>query len=1327
MDYAAKNQQFLSWFWDLASDDTSRRITASEGILSHIENAVANQKGMNDEGSMVIDLDYALKRLIRGLSSSRDSARHGFATCLSAMLSSGAVKLEIALPIIDNSTHIRGKLKGSEERDLIFGKLFAYLAVARSGILAQDAPSALIIFKRLLELHSIKGWLREVTSEALLVLLSLMDVNAAETQTALSALEEASPFDGVLEDWLPWQLQLAIGLQHFSSNLKDNADEESKALRTIALRMLPHKRMVTVEMLSGPLVPILSIAAAGFPKIHRVWEMILVCIFGFHESGQGAPLTRAEKIGSKQEALLVALLGFLRSHLFVASREKRSLAFRLTVRLASLAPLALLPMVVNKTALRSIVGARGNKKHVLNTLAAHTIRDIVSTVIPLQETSSSLNVLEPVEGFANKAELAEARLVLASTFVEHGSANFDAITGIPAVATLLIGLDHTDVLEHLNSLLKLVASSCADDEAEKVDEPEIENDGENEHWQATDRSAAATALAALEAITSLAKNRKLLCRGSVCSVVTSVLVKLACFEDNSLPDAVFVSDSKKKSRSKKSTGELAHAAREGFSASVDDVEPLLQAIKIVSPGGEYNYPAAVITSASSKLLTLLAEVGSLSSQQLDSANGEGEENKAEADSGSMLSQALATAAFLAGCEIPARSSEKNNSMLDDSVDPLSAFEQACAAMQSLSSTTPMSSIAVSLCNLLGQSCFQLLAANSDLAQTVVEIANCAPALVAAVGSTDDSEVEEPLGQLLDACFDLLAQDEGAVRSEQLSIKGVSSAVKRVWSTAGKDLPVGLGLLENVVSAVVGDDGDDGDDSEQEHDHDHDHSNDDMDKESDIDDDDEDASEDDEDASEDDEPQKDVVLEEDAALDLLASEQSDDEEELKQLKGMLPVTEHGKEADIALVHMLEQRKKTRKAGLLEAKKKQLLVRSRAIDILDAVLARVELPELLVPLLPPLLMCARNVQTGLTSSLAEGRAFESRLRGVIDQRICKKKFALSHFGDKETEEGILEMVNGLCTQLNVDIDSPSPSLRQLAQRTLLSLTRGVGLGDCDAAKDALGNTHKQLIHKYFYHKKSRIGAAMFDEAAQRFPDIAVSSYAAECAAGCETASSPFLRAEASRLLLAMVRRFGALNETSKDALKAAAPIAFASLAAAFSSFGSSESTAGSAKRLKPFMQCIRELCILPICAGQQDKLQQIAAPVAAKKGKGKKTTKAVQDTSSAVNVVVALDALEGALKAAGEAIPTMMPLVQQTLKAVAGVRDGAIETVTPASASKTTRKRKGDSLEDMEEKLLSESHAALAEAEQQEKNVSEKTGSSWHGGTPEGKKKAKKSKK
>lgn len=106
MEHQAKNKAFLAYFWDLAVDDQSKRLSASQGILEYVANSIKVQKGMNEEGTMTIDLDYAVKRLVRGLSSSRDSARHGFATCLSKLLSTRCVDAATVLAIMEDSTKV---------------------------------------------------------------------------------------------------------------------------------------------------------------------------------------------------------------------------------------------------------------------------------------------------------------------------------------------------------------------------------------------------------------------------------------------------------------------------------------------------------------------------------------------------------------------------------------------------------------------------------------------------------------------------------------------------------------------------------------------------------------------------------------------------------------------------------------------------------------------------------------------------------------------------------------------------------------------------------------------------------------------------------------------------------------------------------------------------------------------------------------------------------------------------------------------------------------------------------------------------------------------
>lgn len=44
-------------------------------------------------------------------------------------------------------------------------------------------------------------------------------------------------------------------------------------------------------------------------------------------------------------------------------------------------------------------------------------------------------------------------------------------------------------------------------------------------------------------------------------------------------------------------------------------------------------------------------------------------------------------------------------------------------------------------------------------------------------------------------------------------------------------------------------------------------------------------------------------------------------------------QHNEGADLALVHLIESRKQNRKVGLVKAKQRELLIRTRAIDILE----------------------------------------------------------------------------------------------------------------------------------------------------------------------------------------------------------------------------------------------------------------------------------------------------------------------------------------------------------------------------------------------------------
>lgn len=99
-----KGSKFLNSFWDLASDDARARCLATKRIIMHVNEM---QKKSEDEGVICSDGDYAIQRLVRGLSSSRDSARQGFSACLCQFLVSFPfVEVDNVMKMINDNTRV---------------------------------------------------------------------------------------------------------------------------------------------------------------------------------------------------------------------------------------------------------------------------------------------------------------------------------------------------------------------------------------------------------------------------------------------------------------------------------------------------------------------------------------------------------------------------------------------------------------------------------------------------------------------------------------------------------------------------------------------------------------------------------------------------------------------------------------------------------------------------------------------------------------------------------------------------------------------------------------------------------------------------------------------------------------------------------------------------------------------------------------------------------------------------------------------------------------------------------------------------------------------
>lgn len=88
-----KDGAFLNFFWELASDDQGSRTAASKGLLDFVRKNTS-------------EADYALLRLVKGLASSRESARQGFSTCLCGFLLLPGVTVTKALEYLDEHSKV---------------------------------------------------------------------------------------------------------------------------------------------------------------------------------------------------------------------------------------------------------------------------------------------------------------------------------------------------------------------------------------------------------------------------------------------------------------------------------------------------------------------------------------------------------------------------------------------------------------------------------------------------------------------------------------------------------------------------------------------------------------------------------------------------------------------------------------------------------------------------------------------------------------------------------------------------------------------------------------------------------------------------------------------------------------------------------------------------------------------------------------------------------------------------------------------------------------------------------------------------------------------
>ncbi|CAO1618292.1 unnamed protein product [Parajaminaea phylloscopi] len=454
----AASSSSLSLFWELASPSEDKRIQSSSNLVSSL---VAQQSAIvattsretldGDDGdaneaalaaleehldkSLAADVSYSLRRLVRGLASPREQSRIGFAVALTELLSKLQAVLhpKDVLALIKKHSTAAGKVSRSEERNLLFARLFGIQALLRSGLLLGHPHARVAEVKEtvqlLVELGQAKAWLSE---SAGWILAELLDESISKCpnkdlrEHALQVLVQHATSGELSPEKLALLLKLSPlhDPQHHSALKK--GDVLSSANLPMAAKVLRNASTISPDADSED---VKDGSGAHNPKIHFVWDCVLDAYFG---KAQASPKTRAPFADFYRTAVDDSLFATQ------ASPERKSWGFQVFAKALPILPAADKPLLFTPNFMRTWINQLSSKDRLLHKAATNAAAAVQETV---KES--------PQAGFA----------LIAQLLGKHGSQSFDRLTNTKTVEGLLAAMDAQGVRDYVEWTVKLIAES----------------------------------------------------------------------------------------------------------------------------------------------------------------------------------------------------------------------------------------------------------------------------------------------------------------------------------------------------------------------------------------------------------------------------------------------------------------------------------------------------------------------------------------------------------------------------------------------------------------------------------------------------------------------------------------------------------------------------------------------------------------------------------------------------------------------------------------------------------------------------------------------------
>ncbi|GMH14296.1 hypothetical protein Nepgr_016137 [Nepenthes gracilis] len=393
----------ISVFNDLASANASVRQAAAETLVMELREVqkayenVGNKEvvdgGLQLEAEKDDGLDncapsvrYAVRRLIRGVSSSRVCARQGFALGLTVLV--GAIpniRVDSLLKLIVDSLEVNSSMKGQEARDCLLGRLFSYGALARAGRLRQewlsdkDTPYIKEFTSVLISLASKKRYLQEPAVSILLNLIEMLP-NDAVVNHVLEAPGLKEWFEGANDAGNPDALLLALKMRQ-----KITVDS------MMFSKLLPYpfctSKLFTVNHLSS-LTNCLKESTFCQPRVHGLWPVLVNILLPDNISQDSNGSIRKHKKSRKSvpsdEDVATNLRCFcevvFEVSLLSSSHDRRRLAFDVLLLMLPRLPASCVPIVVSCKFVQCLMDILSTKDSWLHKVAEHFLKELLDTV-----------------------------------------------------------------------------------------------------------------------------------------------------------------------------------------------------------------------------------------------------------------------------------------------------------------------------------------------------------------------------------------------------------------------------------------------------------------------------------------------------------------------------------------------------------------------------------------------------------------------------------------------------------------------------------------------------------------------------------------------------------------------------------------------------------------------------------------------------------------------------------------------------------------------------------------------------------------------------------